>query len=218
MADRLIDGKFADYEDIIRQIKDVISARIVTDEAGEIVEIHVLAGSSRTPKQIVRDIESAFMAQFGVSIDHKKISVAQMQDDEGPRSVLEVRPKLAAVNVKSGGRTTEAKVDLEIGNELFGGTASGPSTANNKLRVISQAALLAMEGYMKGTCNMVTEDIVRISLAGRDAVAVSVSLITNIGEERLIGAALINHDEREAAVKATLAAVNRRMALLLNDQ
>jgi len=215
--DRYVEGKLTDYEDIIRQIKDVISARIVTDEAGEIAEIHVLSGSSRSPKQIVRDIESAFMAQFGISIDHKKVSVAQMQDDEAPGPMQEVRPKLVAVTVSSGGRKTEAKVELEIGGEMYGGIASGPSTANNKLRVIAQATVFAIESYMKGTCNMVTEDITRFLLAGRDAVAVSISLITNVGEERLIGSAFLNHDEREAAVKATLAAINRRMALLLND-
>jgi len=208
--DRYVEGKLTDYEDIIRQIKDVISARIVTDEAGEIAEIHVLSGSSRSPKQIVRDIESAFMAQFGISIDHKKVSVA-------PGPMQEVRPKLVAVTVSSGGRKTEAKVELEIGGEMYGGIASGPSTANNKLRVIAQATVFAIESYMKGTCNMVTEDITRFLLAGRDAVAVSISLITNVGEERLIGSAFLNHDEREAAVKATLAAINRRMALLLND-
>jgi len=209
--------QLSDYEEIIRQIKDVISARIVTDNTGEIAEIHVLAGSGRNPKQVVRDIESAFMAQFGIHIDHKKISVAQMQDEEGASSGIEIRPKVSSVTVLSGGRSTEAKVLLEIGGDIYEGTSSGPSTAINKLRVISQATLLALEAFLKGTCNLVTEDIALINLARRQAVAVSVSLVTNIGEERLIGAAFMNEDEREAAVKATLSAVNRRMALLLNE-
>lgn len=216
-TEKLANTRISDYEDIIRQIRDVISARIVTDSLGEIAEIHVLAGSGRGPKQIVRDIESAFMAQFGVSIDHKKVSVAQMQDDETPHQNPETRPKVASVTVLSRGRTTEARVQLEIGDDIFEGSASGPSTSNNKLRLISQATVLALEEYMKGTCNIVTEDITVITLARRQAIAVSVSLVTNIGEERLIGAAFLNDDEREAAVKATLAAVNRRMALLLSE-
>ncbi|WP_418790999.1 hypothetical protein [Phosphitispora sp. TUW77] len=216
-SDGYVEGKLADYEEIIKQIKDVISARIVTNEFGEIIEIHVLSGPGRSPKQIVRDIESAFMAQFGINIDHKKVSVAQMQDDEGTRPMQEIRPKLTAVTVVSGGRKTEATVELEIGDEIYSGTALGPSTVNNKLRVIAQATVLAIENYLKGTCNMVTDDICRFSIAGKDAVAIAVSLITNVGEERLIGSAFLNNDEREAAVKATLAAINRRMALLLNE-
>lgn len=215
--ERLSKSDMSDYEDIIRQIKDVISARIVTDSNGEITEIHVLAGSGRGPKQVVRDIESAFMAQFGLSVDHKKISVAQMQDEEAARTGLEIRPKVVSVTVLSTGRTTEIKVQLEIGGQVFEGLSAGPNTANNKLRLISQATVLALEGYLKGTCNLVPEDIVTINLAKRQAVVASVSLVTNIGEERLIGAAFLNHDEREAAVKATLAAVNRRMALLLSE-
>lgn len=216
-SEKVFNEKLSEYEEIIRQIRDVISARIVTDTSGEITEIHVLAGSGRSPKQVVRDIESAFVAQFGISIDHRKISVAQMQDDEEPGPVTEIRPKVVSVTVLSAGRTTETRVQLEIGGNLHEGVASGPNTANNKLRLISQATVAALEDYLKGTCNLVPEDITMITLAKRQAVASSVSLVTNIGEERLIGAAFVNHDEREAAVKATLAAVNRRMALLLSE-
>jgi len=38
---------------------------------------HVLAQSGLSPKQIVRNIESALLAQLGLKIDHRKISVAQ---------------------------------------------------------------------------------------------------------------------------------------------
>lgn len=209
--------KLSDYEDIIRQIKDVISARIVADENGAIEEIHVLASAGRSPKQVVRDIESVFMAQFGISVDHKKISVAQMQDDDRISRAMETRPRLSGVTVLSTGRTSESRVQLEIAGCRYEGTASGPNTANNKLRLISQATIFALENYLKGTCNLVLEDIATLTLAKRQAVAASVSLVTNIGEERLIGAAFLNHDEREAAVKATLAAINRRMALLLSE-
>src|SRR5881296_2922362 len=47
---------------------------------GEISEIHVLAQTDIPPKQVVRNIESALMAQLGVRIDHRKISVAQTAD------------------------------------------------------------------------------------------------------------------------------------------
>lgn len=72
----VLDGKDADYIDegeaLIRQMRDVVSAKVIKNDKGEIEEIHVLSGSSRNPKQIVRDIESAFMAQFGIAVDHKK--------------------------------------------------------------------------------------------------------------------------------------------------
>ncbi|MFY9188640.1 MAG: hypothetical protein WAO22_05195, partial [bacterium] len=67
-----------EYELILRQVRDVVSVRVVLDDTNSIQEIHVLTGRSRGPKQIVRDIESVLLAQFNTPIDHKKISVAQL--------------------------------------------------------------------------------------------------------------------------------------------
>ena len=39
----------------------------------------MLAGSGRHPKQIARDVESCLAAKFGLAVDHRRISVAQME-------------------------------------------------------------------------------------------------------------------------------------------
>jgi hypothetical protein len=214
----LLNSEISDYEDIIRQIRGVISARIVADETGTITEVHVLAGSGRSPKQVVRDIESAFMAQFGIQLDHKKISVAQLQDDDERAVEDGLRPRLLSVSLKSVGRHAESTVQLEIGDSIYEGTASGPGSAANKLRTVAVATLKALEEYLKGTCSLVADDLTVTNLGDRQAVVVSVSLLTNLGEERLVGSALIRSDDREAAVKATLSAVNRRLALLITGK
>src|SRR5213079_2381920 len=43
-------------------------------------EIHVLTTSDQQAKQVVRNIESALLAQLGLKIDHRKISIAQTAD------------------------------------------------------------------------------------------------------------------------------------------
>lgn len=225
--DRLVSTKTSDLEDVLRQIKGVTAATIVTGVAGDITEIHVLAGSERNPKQVVRDIESVFLTKFGITIDHKKISVVQLQsqggsdtDDRsnlGNRSKGRLRPRIANINLLSGGRMLEAKVLLEIDGAFFEGAKSGPRTANNKLRLISQAVLLALKSFLGGSGDLVSEDVSMIWVAGHRAATASISLVTDAGEERLIGAAFVDNDEREAVVKATLAAVNRRIDILLTD-
>lgn len=207
----------SEYEDHIRQIKDVISARIVTNDKGEIEEIHVLAGPNRGPKQVVRDIESALMAQYGLQVDHKKISVAQIQDEEYRHSESQLRPRLISVTLLSSSVHAEAKVQLKIGDVVFDGIASGPNSANNKRRLIVLATLKSLEEYLRGTCNFVIEDMLITQLAGKNVINVSVTLVTGLGEESLIGSAFVKNDEREAIVKATLGAVNRRLALLINE-
>lgn len=57
------------------RLRDVTAASITTD-GDEIKEIHVVAESVRTPKNIVRDVETALKAFLKRSIDHRMISVA----------------------------------------------------------------------------------------------------------------------------------------------
>src|SRR2546429_9537463 len=67
-------------ENLIAGLTGILSARVVVTPLGEVSEIHVLTSSDTQPKQVVRNIESALMAQLGVKIDHRKISVAQTAD------------------------------------------------------------------------------------------------------------------------------------------
>ena len=67
-------------ENLIAGLTGILSARVVVTPLGEVSEIHVLTSSEIQPKQVVRNIESALMAQLGVKIDHRKISVAQTAD------------------------------------------------------------------------------------------------------------------------------------------
>ena len=62
-------------ERVIRGLKDVVAASITT-EGDEVREIHVVAVSARTPKQIVRDVETTLKAFLKRPIDHRMISVA----------------------------------------------------------------------------------------------------------------------------------------------
>src|SRR5439155_21926191 len=67
-------------ENLIGSLTGVWSARVVVTPLGEVSEIHVLTMADTQPKQVVRNIESAVMAQLGLKSDHRKISVAQTAD------------------------------------------------------------------------------------------------------------------------------------------
>src|ERR687887_152395 len=67
-------------ENLITSLTGVLSARVVVTPLGEVSEIHVLTTSEVQPKQVVRNIESALLAQLGMKLDHRKISVAQTAD------------------------------------------------------------------------------------------------------------------------------------------
>ncbi len=67
-------------EELIATLPGVMSVRIVPSETGAIDEIHVLTTNEVVPKHMVRNIESALMAQLGLRINHRKVSIAQSLD------------------------------------------------------------------------------------------------------------------------------------------
>jgi len=79
-------------EELILTLPGVISARIIAGDSGAIDQIHVLTTSELTPKQMVRNIESALIAHLAMRIDHRKISVA---------TTNETKPKLLDPEAKA---------------------------------------------------------------------------------------------------------------------
>src|SRR4051812_33816016 len=89
-------------ENLLTSLEGILSARVVTTPLGEVSEVHVLAQAGLQAKQLVRNIESALLAQLGLKIDHRKISIAQTADVK-PLEVVE--PTAAAGNGRMGQRS-----------------------------------------------------------------------------------------------------------------
>src|SRR4249919_598706 len=60
------------------RLPEVVAVRMVVDDVGRPVELHVLATPTKTPKQIARDIQSVALASFGLELDRRIISVVQL--------------------------------------------------------------------------------------------------------------------------------------------
>src|SRR5439155_13349000 len=63
-------------EELLGTLPGVISCRIVASGSGAVEEIHILTSDEVSPKQTVRNVESALIAHLGMRVSHKKISVA----------------------------------------------------------------------------------------------------------------------------------------------
>jgi len=73
----------ADVEVAVESLRDVESARVQV-EGDVITEIHVLSRSNRSPKQIVRDVQSVLINLLNRTIDYRKVSVAYLSADARP--------------------------------------------------------------------------------------------------------------------------------------
>jgi hypothetical protein len=69
-------------EELLATLPGVMSARIVASPNGAVDEIHILTTTEFTPKQTVRNVESALIAHLGMHVSHKKISVATSDESQ----------------------------------------------------------------------------------------------------------------------------------------
>lgn len=141
-------------ENLLTTLEGVLSARVVTTPLGEVSEIHILAQSGLAPKQIVRNVESALLAQLGLKVDHRKISVAQTAD---------VKPIEAL----------EKEVVRELAlkrNILFEGVTVSPSDRGHRVRI---EVTLSVDGHeLAGAEEVADTQRARVEGAARAATSV----------------------------------------------
>ncbi len=197
------------YQLLLNKIPGVISSKIVSGDGNTISEIHILADVGRGPKQISRDIQSALLAKYNQAIDHKIISIAQI--DEGMISSKDFRLSLSNIQLNTQIGRIEAKVVLIKDDETFEGTAIGGNSAKGRYRVIAEATLNAVHQFLNRYYIFVLYDAIQFPIGDRTAVAVAIFHFGESGEECLSGTSIIKNDENEAIVRSTLDAINRRL-------
>jgi len=213
-------------EALIQSLPGVEGARIVLDDWGAVREVHVLADSARSPKAIVRDIESGLQARWGLVVDHRRISVAQI--GSMPRRPKWIRLSLQHFTVASDpvrGRTEvavslapEAPRDLfgrvlfdpEIPTALWQGRASGTSGGGLGIRLAAEATLQALNQSLLPEHTFSIGEMARVPLGDREAILCLLHYHAPRGvAEALSGSALIRGEPLEAAVRAVLNGSNR---------
>ena len=222
---------FALAERLLSNLPGVISAKIMSNSGGEVIEVHVLTDHNRTPKQTVRDIESALYSGFNIKVDHKRISVAQLRKpfaEEGDSRDFEYHlypPNRGLDNEKdyedlrlrfdrfevipSGSLKCRAEVILANGGRIFRGVCEDTNTAVNQMKISAKAVLAALEEYLQGRKAFTLEELKVIEELHSPVVLVIVEAVSQSKTTSLVGTSFIGGDKNRAAALATLKAVNR---------
>jgi len=201
-------------QQLVNEVEGVVSSKVKQNENGDIIEIHVLADKSRNAKQIVRDIQSAVTAKFDMDIDHRVISIAQLNC--GTILTKEFRLIYKGMELISKGREVETKVILSYGDKDYCGYQKGINTRNNINRMVVKATLQAVGEFMDFQDVFIDEGIKDFVIADKSIVNVAITYIDKNGEELLIGSSVVLGDLKEAIIKATLDAVNRKIKKLMS--
>ena len=197
------------WQELICRLEGVQAAQVVFAENGMPCEIHVLAGPEKSSKSLVRDIQSALTAQFGVQVDHRIISVAQLSEGLAPRG--DFRLAHTGLEIKSAGGRVSASVTLARGCDTYTGHGESANTPFARRRCVSEAALAAVNRAAGETCFELAS-VDAVTLAGQGIVVAQVYSLRD--GQRLLGSAFLHEDPATAAVHSVLSAVNRRLSVL----
>jgi hypothetical protein len=227
----MADSTLAQLERDLLRVPGVKSVRVVGDSRPS--EIHVVATSKRSPKQVVRDVQSLAAAGFGMPIDHRIVSVVQLEENAPPPppppATVDLRPAdarpeappaeqrlvLERVVLASKGDSGWVKVSLRWpdGKTTEGAGAAGASR-EARARGAAQALLQALQPALSSAGAKLDVDQVLLQRLGtNDTVLARVVLYGGGTATPLVGSALVHDDVATAAVRAILQSINRKLRL-----
>lgn len=208
----------------LARIPAVSSARVVED-GGQVNEVHIVCGTGRSPKLIGRDVQSLLAARWGVDIDHRKVSVVQLEDGGAPVDLTDEEvvaaaeapvsgvdpgssaPRLLRVGVSVAGDEAEATVAMASGGREVVGQARGVPSWVGQRRLAAMAALEAFAALVPDLGNCELGEITLLGAGAESVVVVSVSSWRDGLERTYAGAAPVGSGgELRAAADAVLRA------------
>lgn len=198
-----------DLERAINQLDGVISARVLTTGT-EIDEIHVLAPLDRTPKKIVRNIESLLLVTFGIRVDHRRISVVQTERKQTAEPMV-ARLRIEAIeNLTPPDHRHGVRVRVRAAETIITGMGYARED-ESELHSSSRAVISAIEQMLNTAGVLALDHLQVLELRDRKVVIVIVNWLFSGQEELLAGASVARDDLVEAAARATLDAMNRKL-------
>ena len=206
-------------ENLITSLTGVLSARVVVTPQGEISEIHVLTTNDVQGKQVVRNVESALMAQLSVKIDHRKISVAQTADVRPIEALQQAAIATRAnkrvvvfqgIEVRPAERAQRVLVRVRLAFEQREAEAEeqGTDTIRNRVEAAARAAAGCLDDLLPDN-SIALEGAQLVEAFDRRFVLVAVHGLGGRESQLLTGTCEIRESAERSAVLAILDATNR---------
>jgi hypothetical protein len=225
-------------EELLATLPGVIAARIIAGPTGEVDEIHVLTTTEYTPKQTVRNVESALIAHLGMRVDHRKISVATSAETAPPRAPSEraaaVRQSAPAASATTAARAEDVarrvlyfedvevrrsrlrgvtcRVTLRKGDETLAGEAEGAESHRSRIDLAARATLIAIATAEDAGLGFALEGVRLIDAFERSFVFVGITARHGRSTTLLTGSCEVKDSAETASALAVLDATNRWIA------
>lgn len=213
------DEKLIKLETDLQKVPGVRDARVVGVDKPS--EIHIVASGVRSPKQVVRDVQSLASAGYGMPIDHRIVSVVQLEeqvDSDEPEPVDappgERRPELESVVFASKGEHGWVRVRLKWpSGDVTEGIGRFGSDRETRAHGATNALIQALNPKLaQREVKVNVEEVALQKTRLRDLVVVQCSIVQEGITTAVVGSSFIQDDVATAAVQAALQALNRRLA------
>lgn len=206
-------GTANDWQSLISKLNGVYASHVVFSELQEPIEIHVLASNRRNVKSIVRDVQSAVSARYGIEVDYHIISVAQVSSNI--ISGMGFRLIYSGISMRSSGKEVEVSVVLAREDERFTGTSVGSAIPFSRMRCIAQATLDAVKACTGGTSFF---ELASVETIQSNARSIVVSQVYCLPENTpLIGCVYAEPDQDAAVAQSVLDAINRKLEIYTQE-
>ena len=165
---RKFNYNIVEIEKFLKNLNDILFAKIILSDDNDIKEIHIITSHTSNPKKIIRDVESLLLAKYNIEVDYRKISIAQVKDDEIDNGHMadDTKPlprlKLANVKVTNNGNHFEVVVDFENNGKLYSGKMSGVNWEKNYEYLVAKAAMEGINSFLEGYVFFQIDEIKKI--------------------------------------------------------
>jgi hypothetical protein len=214
----------SDHRDIVaalREVPGVAEADVEPDGEGEglgLLRLGLAPGVDEV--EVASAVGRLLRERFGLGVDADRVQLVEDMQSELDDPDIEAdeddaddrfRPAIRRMHIISSGLQVAAEVTLSVGERTAVGRAEGTATQSGVQRAVATATLRAVEDLLSGKARFEL-DLVELTSTGRErAVLVALTMLSAGGSERLTGAAAVREDARQAAIRATLDALNRRV-------
>lgn len=212
-----------DYGEIVaalRAVPGVADADVEPDGTGGMGLLRLGLAPGYDEVQVATSVGRLLRERFGLGVDAERVQL--VEDAEVPPEPVgrngtspQHRPAIQRMHLVSSGLDISASVTLGFEERSAIGEAQGTATQSGVQRAVALATLRAIESLIDGKARFELDHL-EVTQTGRDRTVVAgVTLVTPSGSERLTGAAVVREDVRQAVIRATLDALNRRLGALL---
>ena len=213
----------ADYRHVVaalRAVPGVAEARVEPDAQGGVGVLRLGLDVDADEVEVATAVGRLLRERFGLGVDADRVQLVEggsLPSQPGPATAARGRrAAITHVQIAAAGLDVTAHVTLGFGERSATGHSTGTATQSGVRRTVSVATLQAAEELVGGRARFEVEQVeVTTTGAERTVVVTVVMVSTTGGSERLSGSAVVRDDVRQACVRATLAAVNRRLEPLL---